>query len=603
MVQGAARPAAFPRAVRLDRGRRPPARARRLRVPAVHLGIGERAGEGPDRRPHLHAVGRRDDVPQRRDAAAGTGQVRQGGAESRRALRSARGHQPLSRRAGRVGPREGRPGLGPRPERGTRHASVRRRRGDLARRDPRGVARGRGPGARPGRRCPGYLARRADRGRLARRRDGHPDGGRHLPLALPGRSVGLLEAVERRARPVLQQLRSTSPSGDRPDGSVRRRGSRDRARPRRLRLAGSGPPRAHAPGGRGRGADRVRHLGRDRRRLRARSLLHLLLLQPAQRAGLGERDRRRRERRPPQARRDRGPGPAASPRRHARRARGRRGGRRLRDGRSSRRVEPLVRTRCETKGGGRSRRARSHPAVRGRGGRGSRALLRARSRRRSERRTGRPGNERSALGCRGRVGRVRRRDRDRVDRLVPPAVRTPPQPVALPRDAAVGARPHRAVAPDPATVAERRRRRGRSGPRNEGTEPAALRVPDRVPGGCRGTGCQGGRPCPAMGTRQERRVGDARVPRGASPRRPFAPHAPPDHRRRAVPGAVRAGADGRPLDGGDRRRQGRRLRRQRRPGSDRQRERDARAVPPAAHARRTAAPGRASSGPRCRSTC
>ena len=211
VVQGAARPAAVPRAVRLDRGRRPPARARRLRVPAVHLGIGERAGEGPDRRPLLHAVGRRDDVPQRRDAAAGTGQVRQGRAESRSALRRLVAAEPLPGRPGRVGPREGRPGLGPRrvgEQRDTRLFA-----GDEAISHVEIVEGSPGDGAL----VPDLVADalgispgERDRGRLARRRDGHPDGGRHLPLALPGRSVGLLEAVERRARPVLQQLRSTS---------------------------------------------------------------------------------------------------------------------------------------------------------------------------------------------------------------------------------------------------------------------------------------------------------------------------------------------------------------------------------------------------------
>ena len=133
VVQGAARPAAFPRAVRLDRGRRPPARARRLRVPAVHLGIGERAGEGPDRRPLLHAVGRRDDVPQRRDAAAGS---RAGTATSSRgsigsSIEPGRSSpylaDPVESALGKVVPVSV---LGGR--RATRHASVHRRGGALA---------------------------------------------------------------------------------------------------------------------------------------------------------------------------------------------------------------------------------------------------------------------------------------------------------------------------------------------------------------------------------------------------------------------------------------------------------------------------------------
>jgi len=89
---------------------------------------------------------------------------------------------PYPGRPGRVGPREGRPGLGPRRVGEPRHAPVHRRGRALERRDRRGGRRGRRPGPRPGVRRPRDLHRRRDRGRLSRRRNGDASGRPDLPV-------------------------------------------------------------------------------------------------------------------------------------------------------------------------------------------------------------------------------------------------------------------------------------------------------------------------------------------------------------------------------------------------------------------------------------
>ena len=88
---------------------------------------------------------------------------------------------------------------------------------------------------------------------------------------------------------------------------------------------------------------------------------------------------------------------------------------------------------------------------------------------------------------------------------------------------------------------------------------------------------------PGLGARPERRVGDPRVPRGAPAGGALASDDAPDRGRRALPRAVRAGADRGALDADHGGCQGGRLRRQRRAGADRQRQRDARGLPAAGH--------------------
>src|SRR6266508_2037967 len=105
VVEGPARPAAAPGAVRLDRGGSAPARARRLGLPAVRLVLRERTGRGQDPRPLVHALGGRDDVPQRRVAAARPGPARRGRAGGRLDLRGARRREPVPRGPARVGAR------------------------------------------------------------------------------------------------------------------------------------------------------------------------------------------------------------------------------------------------------------------------------------------------------------------------------------------------------------------------------------------------------------------------------------------------------------------------------------------------------------------
>ena len=81
---------------------------------------------------------------------------------------------------------------------------------------------------------------------------------------------------------------------------------------------------------------------------------------------------------------------------------------------------------------------------------------------------------------------------------------------------------------------------------------------------------------PSVGARPERRLGHPRVPRGAPTRGALEADDAPDRGRRAVPRAVRAGADRGALDADHGGREGGRVRRERRAGADRQRERDPR---------------------------
>ena len=98
-------------------------------------------------------------------------------------------------------------------------------------------------------------------------------------------------------------------------------------------------------------------------------------------------------------------------------------------------------------------------------------------------------------------------------------------------------------------------------------------------------------------------MGDARVPRGAPAGGALASDDAPDRGRRALPRAVRPGADRGALDADHGRREGGRLRRQRRAGADRQRQRDAEPVPAAGHPGRAPHPVAACSEPPSRSTC
>ena len=244
-----------------------------------------------------------------------------------------------------------------------------------------------GPGPHLGR--PRHHAGRGDRDRLARPGNGDAAGRRDLPVAVQGRGLRVLAALERRARPVLRQLRATSPGADRAEGPVRRCGARDRARPRGVRVAGAPAARPHAPGGGGRGPHHLAHLRGDRRPVAARSLLHLVLLQRQIGSRVGELDGRRGPGRPRAARRDRRARAAAADRRDARRAGGRRGRGGVRDGRASRRVEPAVRTGRETEGGGWAFGARGRDPLRDRRGARLGPRVRARAVGGSERRAGR----------------------------------------------------------------------------------------------------------------------------------------------------------------------------------------------------------------------
>ena len=93
--------------------------------------------------------------------------------------------------------------------------------------------------------------------------------------------------------------------------------------------------------------------------------------------------------------------------------------------------------------------------------------------------------------------------------------------------------------------------------RDRGAEPVAVRVPGRVPRRLRRARGEGGRAPVCAGPGAGASVGDARVPGGASARRPAAAHDAPDRRHGAVSRAVHPGRDRGSLDGDDGRREGR----------------------------------------------
>jgi hypothetical protein len=169
-----------------------PARARRFGLPAVHLVVRERARDGPDPRPLVHALGGRDDVPERCVAAPRPGPARGHRAGGRHDLAAARRGEPLPRRPARVGAQHGHTDHGCRRAGAAGHAAVHRRAGARPRRHPRGVRRRRRAGPRPDLGCPRHHPGGRDRDRLARHRDRDVPGRRDLPIPVQGRGLRVL---------------------------------------------------------------------------------------------------------------------------------------------------------------------------------------------------------------------------------------------------------------------------------------------------------------------------------------------------------------------------------------------------------------------------
>ena len=445
------------------------------------------------------------------------GSPRHGDVETprRRADPQLRRGGPLPRPPGRVGPRQGGAGLGPRRAGSARDASVHRRAGALERRHPRGLRGRRRPGPRSGFRRARDLARRHDRGRIARRGDGHAPRRRDLPVPVPGRGLRATGDRGTTSSSCIARLRPTRPGADPSAGTVRRRGSGDRARSRQLRVAGAAHARSHPAGGGGRRADHLAHLRPDRRRgpCSTDASSRSSATGRAVRSG-GARSTTSCGTSTAGWSRSRDPrGCCASPASWSRSRSSRAPGA---FAMAARRVESTLLfargARPRAVGGRAASRpsCRAWPVPRRASGSPSRFV-------RDLGPDGALATDASAQAMwSGAIAAVggHRGDRRRLDRLVPSAIRTPPQPVRDPRADPVGARAHRVLPADPAAAAERRGGRGRPGSANEGAQPAALRVPHRVPRRLRRARGTRARPAPHVGPRPERRLGDALLPRG-----------------------------------------------------------------------------------------
>ena len=256
VAHGAHRPAAVPVAVRRVGGRHVPRHRRRRGVPAVPLGVGERAAGLGDRRRHGHAVRHGDRPPQHRGRPARTGPRRRRtpvGAAGRR-VRLRRRRQRLPRSGGARDLRWRRVGHRPRwraaAERRRRRAALRGHRCDRTCGGDRG-----GGGSR--RLAPRY--RRDTAGGGTGRRGGPSLGGaaaacprrRHLYQPLHPAAAGLLAALERRYLPVPGRP-LLGPAAVHRGRSRAAAGPLDRARrpSSDVRVAGSGDHRAaDDPGG------------------------------------------------------------------------------------------------------------------------------------------------------------------------------------------------------------------------------------------------------------------------------------------------------------------------------------------------------------------